>query len=111
MRHNTGTNNKVSLTCTRVLVFGITEHGWQFRCERTPGDRLLSGQVHDHECDLVLGIDESLPGDEPLFNWHEHAMSNCNYGCKVYANWTTGARALVHNSSYGCTITSEEISS
>jgi hypothetical protein len=34
--------------------------------------------------------------------FHEVAMSNCPYGCKVYADTQSRVRVLAHNSNYGC---------
>lgn len=33
----------------------------------------------------------------------EIAVSNCPYGCKIYADPKSNVRVLAHNSNYGCT--------
>lgn len=50
-----------------------------------------------------------VSGDEPLHpdpqvaaRMYEIGMSNCGFGCKVYADPNSRVRVLAHNSSYGC---------
>jgi hypothetical protein len=34
----------------------------------------------------------------------EVALSNCKFGCKIYADPLSAVRILGHNNAYGCTI-------
>jgi len=48
---------------------------------------------------VEIGVTEPLPEG----TWGEVAMSECAFGCKVYAN-EHGRRVVAHNSNYGCYI-------
>ena len=43
-------------------------------------------------------LQQPLPEGE----WREHVMGDCEYGCKVYVEQSTGQRALAHAAAYGC---------
>lgn len=98
----------MSRTCKRRLTYGITGHGWVWSCD-WPGVRASHARNHDHDCERVMGVDESLPADDRNGQWREVKVSNCTHGCKIYANVTTGERLLHHNANYGCTITAVDL--
>lgn len=62
----------------------------------------------------VLGVEAiritwEVSGNEPLHpdpaiasRMHEVALSNCEYGCKVYGDPRSSVHILAHNRSYGC---------
>lgn len=63
----------------------------------------------------VLGVDAvrityEVSGKEPLHpdpnvvtRMYEFGISDCESGCKIYADPQSNVRVLAHNSSYGCT--------
>jgi hypothetical protein len=42
------------------------------------------------------------PDPEVAARFVEVAMSNCPYGCKIYADPLSRVRVLFHNRTYGC---------
>lgn len=49
------------------------------------------------------GIDEQLHRDPAVASrFIESAMSNCEYGCKIYADPKSRVNVLGHNGTYGC---------
>lgn len=50
-----------------------------------------------------VGVDEQLhPDPEVASRFSEVEMSNCEYGCKIYADSRSAVRVLAHNATYGC---------
>jgi hypothetical protein len=51
----------------------------------------------------VVGSTEPLHPDPTVCaRMREIGLSNCEYGCKVYADPRSNVRVLAHNRSYGC---------
>ena len=42
------------------------------------------------------------PDREVALRMREVAISDCPFGCKIYADPLSAVRVLAHNSSYGC---------
>jgi hypothetical protein len=56
------------------------------------------------------GIDEPIHPDLSVaLRMEEVALSDCKYGCKIYADPRSRLRVLAHNRVYGCTVTKKEI--
>jgi len=54
---------------------------------------------YTYEC----GIDEAVHPDRTIaLRFVEVAMSNCECGCKIYADPYSAVRVLVHSRTYGC---------
>ncbi len=51
---------------------------------------------------------QQVPVNVPLSSlglghtWSEAALSDCDYGCKVYEHDLTGERVVAHHAAYGC---------
>lgn len=59
---------------------------------------------------LEAGVDEpSHPDFSVAMRLEEVAMSDCTFGCKIYADPRSHYRVLAHNRVYGCTVTQQEI--
>lgn len=41
----------------------------------------------------------------------EVGMSDCSYGCKIYADPRSNVKVLAHNKTYGCDVTTEVVES
>jgi len=64
----------------------------------------------DEPITYVSGIDEPLHPDFSVeMRMEEVAISDCKYGCKIYADPRSRVRVLSHNRAYGCTITRGDI--
>lgn len=60
---------------------------------------------------IEIGIDEA-PHDKPsvvLYGVTEDSISDCDYGCKYYRHARTGSIVLMHNKTYGCKRTKDDI--
>ena len=50
-----------------------------------------------------VGIDEPVHPDPSIsFRFNEYAMSDCEYGCKIYKDPLSGVKVLAHMKMYGC---------
>lgn len=50
-----------------------------------------------------VGIKEPVHPDPTVAaRFVEHAMSDCEYGCKIYIDPVSGVKVLAHYSGYGC---------
>lgn len=50
-----------------------------------------------------VGVDEQLhPDPQIAARLFEAEMSDCKYGCKIYADSRSAVRVLAHNRTYGC---------
>ena len=50
-----------------------------------------------------VGISEPVhPHPTVAARFVEVELSNCKYGCKIYADPLSSVRVLVHNANYGC---------
>lgn len=50
-----------------------------------------------------VGINEPLHPDLSIaLRMNEFAMSDCEYGCKIYKDPRSGVKVLAHNRTYGC---------
>lgn len=43
------------------------------------------------------------PDDSVVHRLTEAALSDCEFGCKIYADPRSNVRILIHNAIYGCT--------
>lgn len=50
----------------------------------------------------VSGSEAIHPDLDVVLRMEEIGISNCGYGCKVYADPRSNLRVLSHNSAYGC---------
>jgi len=50
----------------------------------------------------VGGFQPLHPDWEVALRFEEYAISDCEYGCKIYADPRSNVKVLYHNSSYGC---------
>lgn len=75
----------------RTLVADCGQHSYK---------ELETRKAYDREVGFRQPITENLTD---LQLWSEVALSDCEYGCKIYVNDTTDERVLAHNNSYGCT--------
>jgi hypothetical protein len=58
------------------------------------------------EITYETGINEPIHPDFSIaIRFEEVAMSDCKYGCKIYADPRSRVRVLAHNRVYGCTVT------
>lgn len=58
------------------------------------------------EITYEVGINEPLHPDINIaLRMNEHAMSRCEFGCKIYKDPRSGVKVLAHNRIYGCTKT------
>lgn len=58
------------------------------------------------EITYEVGINEALhPDFSVAMRLAEVAMSDCKYGCKIYADPRSRLRVLAHSRAYGCTVT------
>lgn len=49
------------------------------------------------------GVTEPLHPDVTVASrFVEAALSNCEYGCKIYSDPKSSVRVLAHNGAYGC---------
>lgn len=74
-------------------------HGWQRRMstrEYLPAREIAPQPVIVHVAPVVRE------------SWREVALSDCNYGCKVYERAIDGARQVQHSRTYGCRNTTVE---
>jgi hypothetical protein len=56
------------------------------------------------------GIDEPIHPDPTVRSrLFEAALSNCEYGCKIYGDPDSAVLILAHNSTYGCTRKAEDV--
>lgn len=56
------------------------------------------------------GIDEVLHPDFSIaMRLEEVALSDCENGCKIYADTRSRYRVLAHSRAYGCTVTRERV--
>jgi hypothetical protein len=56
------------------------------------------------------GTDEPIHPDFMVASrFIEVAMSDCEYGCKIYADPRSNVKVLGHNKTYGCNVTSSWI--
>lgn len=56
------------------------------------------------------GIDELLHPDQRVSSrFIEIAMSDCYYGCKIYADPLSNVTVLGHNATYGCRVTRKDV--
>lgn len=59
---------------------------------------------------IEVGTDEPAhPDFSVAMRLEEVAMSDCKYGCKIYADPRSHYRVLAHYRGYGCTVTQKEI--
>jgi hypothetical protein len=55
------------------------------------------------EITYEVGVNEPVHPDLSIaLRMREHAMSNCEFGCKIYADPLSRVRVLAHNRTYGC---------
>lgn len=50
----------------------------------------------------VSGKEPLHPDQEIASRFREVELSNCEFGCKIYADPRSSVRVLAHNSAYGC---------
>lgn len=50
----------------------------------------------------VLSKEALHPDPAIAARMREVELSNCEFGCKIYADPLSAVRVLVHNSTYGC---------
>lgn len=50
----------------------------------------------------VSGNESLHPDPQVAARFLEAAISNCEFGCKIYADSESSVRVLAHNSAYGC---------
>lgn len=59
---------------------------------------------------IEVGIDEVLHPDFSIaMRLEEVAISDCECGCKIYADPRSRYRVLAHMRAYGCTVTREKV--
>lgn len=64
---------------------------------------LYKSESANHPITYETGTAEPLHPDPSVASrMHEVAMSNCPYGCKIYADPLSRVRVLAHNRNYGC---------
>jgi hypothetical protein len=57
-----------------------------------------------------VGVDEQLHKDPTVAaRMVEAEMSDCEYGCKIYADPRSFVRVLAHNRAYGCDKTTIDV--
>jgi hypothetical protein len=55
------------------------------------------------EVTYEVGSSEALhPDPTVVARMYEFALSDCRYGCKIYADPRSNVKVLAHNSNYGC---------
>lgn len=58
------------------------------------------------EITYEVGINEVVhPDFSVAMRFEEVAISDCEFGCKIYADPRSRVRVLAHNRVYGCTVT------
>jgi hypothetical protein len=74
--------------------------------------KIHSNFVHepDRPFTYEAGVDEPVhPDFSIVMRMEEVAISDCNYGCKIYADTRSRLRVLAHSRAYGCTVTREGV--
>lgn len=55
------------------------------------------------EITYEVSTDEPLhPDPQVAMRMYEIALSNCKFGCKIYADPWSNVRVIAHNNAYGC---------
>lgn len=73
---------------------------------------LLTGNYVSEDPEQITyeaAIDEPIhPDFSVAMRMEEVAMSDCKFGCKIYADPRSRVRVLAHSRAYGCTVTREK---